>query len=63
MLDSEKIGCGLVIVSFCRIISLKNGLDILNEYGLEYLYADFYFLCCYPFKDSPYPLSMIFVFL
>jgi len=26
---------------YCRIV---------GEYRLEYLYSDFYFLCCYPFK-------------
>jgi len=35
------------LISFCRIIDLKNSLDILEEYRLEYLYVDFYFLCCY----------------
>jgi len=29
---------------------MKNGLDIVGEFKLEYLYADFYFLYGYPFK-------------
>jgi len=46
------------LISFCKIIYLKNGLDIVDEYRLEHLYADFYFLCCYPFKCSPFLLVL-----
>jgi len=40
MLDSEKYQ----IISFCRIIYLKNDLDILDEYMMEYLYAYFFYV-------------------
>jgi len=26
--------------------------SVLAKYMLEYLYADFYFLCCYPFEGT-----------
>jgi len=32
------LSCTFRYVSFCRIIYLKNGLDILCEYRLEYLF-------------------------
>jgi len=40
MLDSKNLNA-FWLISFCRIIYFKNGLDILDEYRLEYLYADF----------------------
>jgi len=40
---SEKLGC---LLAFCRIIYLKNGWDIVDEYSIYMLIFFSFLLCC-----------------